>query len=165
MKTKMRNSIRGTPPDSCAWMLALALYLTFSYATAQEQALLPTNHYFRTFDVFVDSRDKALAAYQMEISLSGADTKIVGIEGGEHEAFKEPPVYDPKAIQHERIIIAAFSTAPADKLPKGRTRIATLHVQTAGEERQRCEVHSTTAATANGKKIAIAASVEERKPK
>jgi hypothetical protein len=167
MKAEISHSIRRSHLGARALTLVivLAIFLTFSYATAQKPAASPINHYFRAFDVFIDSKDKALAAYQMEVSFSGANAKIVGIEGGKHKAFEEPPVYDPKAIQNERIIIAAFSTNPAATLPKGRTRIATLHVQTAGEEQQPYEVFSTVAATANGQKIAITTSVEERKSK
>jgi hypothetical protein len=143
----------------------LTAFLAFFLASAQEPATSQTNRHFRTVDVFVDSKDQALAAYQMEIVLAGANARIVGIEGGEHEAFKEPPIYDPKAIQQERAIIAAFSTASVDRLPRGWTRIATLHIQIAGQEQQPYEVCSTTAATANGKKIPITTSLKERKTK
>lgn len=165
MKAEIQNTTRSIRPGAHALTFALTAFLTFFCIAAQKSAPAPMNHYFRAFDVFVDSKDKALAAYQVDLSFSGANAKIVGIEGGEPAAFKEPPIYDPKAIQHERVIIAAFNTVPADKLPKGRTRVATLHVQITGEEPQRCEVYSTTAATADGKKIAIATSVEERKSK
>ena len=165
MKAEMQNSIRRTHSGRSALTFALTAFLTFFCIAAQKSAPSPMNHYFRAFDVYVDSKDQALAAYQVDLSFSDAKAKIVGIEGGEPAVFKEPPIYDPKAIQHERVIIAAFNTVPADKLPKGRTRVATLHVQITGEASQRCEVHSTTAATADGKKIAIATSVEERKSK
>ena len=56
----------------------------------------------------------ALAAYQIEFSVTNILTKIVGIEGGQHPAFREPPFYDPKAMQQERVIIAAFSTDNAE---------------------------------------------------
>jgi hypothetical protein len=41
---------------------------------------------FRAVDIFVDSTNKPLAAYQLEFTAS-AGAKIVGIEGGEHAAF------------------------------------------------------------------------------
>ena len=72
---------------------------------------------FRTVDIYVDSKQQSVAAYQLEWTTPGGDAKIVGIEGGENPAFKEPPYYDPKAIQHERVILAAFSTANVEALP------------------------------------------------
>ena len=120
---------------------------------------------FQAFDVFVDSGSQPLAAYQIEITAPKETVKIAGIEGGEAQAFREPPYYDPKAMQHERVILAAFSTSAADKLPKGRTRVATIHMQIAGEQPPRFVVKLQTAATVNGKKIAADAVVEERKNK
>lgn len=126
---------------------------------AQEISAAKAVH-FRAVDVFVDSGSKPLAAYQLEFTAT-AGAKIVGIEGGEHAAFKEAPFYDPKAIQHERVIIGAFSTAKADKLPAGKTRVATIHLQITGDEAPRYEVKLTAAATVGGKKIPAQASAEE----
>lgn len=126
------------------------------------QVVGPTNTLrFRTVDIFVDSTNKPLAAYQLEFTAS-AGAKIVGIEGGEHAAFREAPFYDPKAIQHERVIIGAFSTATADKLPTGKTRVATIHLQTTDEHPPRYEVRLKTAATVDGRKISAQASAEEK---
>jgi hypothetical protein len=127
---------------------------------AQEISAANTVH-FRAADVFVDSGNRPLAAYQLEFTAS-AGAKIVGIEGGEHAAFKEAPFYDPKAIQHERVIIGAFSTAKADNLPTGKTRVATIHLQTTGNESPRYEVKLTAAATVGGKKIPAQASAAEK---
>src|SRR6266852_2690507 len=87
---------------------------------------------FRVVDIYVDSKGAPLAAYQLRFSMTNMNVKIVGIEGGEHPAFRGPPVYDPKAIQHERVIIAAFNTGPSDELPKGKTRVATIHLEAMG---------------------------------
>jgi hypothetical protein len=81
------------------------------------------------------------------------DVKIVGIEGGEHEKFKSPPYYDPQAMQQERVIIAAFSTSDAATLPRNRTRIATIHVQIAGNADPEFNVAPVVLATTQGKKI------------
>jgi len=62
------------------------------------------------------------------------EREIVGIEGGEHPAFREPPMYDPKAMQHERVIIAAFNTAPSDELPRENAS-ATIHLEAKGMTR------------------------------
>ena len=127
---------------------------------AQEISATNTVH-FRAVDVFVDSGNKPLAAYQLEFTAS-AGAKIVGIEGGERAAFKEAPFYDPKAIQHERVIIGAFSTAKADKLPTGKTRVAAIHLQLIGNETPRYEVKLSAAATVDGKKIPAQASAAEK---
>ena len=78
-------------------------------------------------DIYVNSGEEHLAAYQIHVK-AGAVVSIVGIEGGEHKAFSKPPYYDPKAMQRNEVKLAAFSTLAKSKLPKGRTRVATLHV-------------------------------------
>ena len=122
---------------------------------------------FRTVDIYVDSKAQPLAAYQLEFSVtnSASATKIVGIEGGESPAFAEPPFYDPQAIQHERIIIAAFSTNVVSHLPKGKTRVATIHLQTGRAAEPEFALKLQVAADASGTKIPAEASVEERKSK
>ena len=87
---------------------------------------------FDAVHVFVDSGTMALAAYQLSLRATTGNVRIVGIEGSDHHAFSNPPYYDPIAIQGDRVIIGAFSTADVDSLPTGRTRIATIHVQITG---------------------------------
>ncbi len=116
---------------------------------------------FMAFDVFVDSGTNALAAWQLDFRATKGDVKIVGIEGGEHGAFKEPPHYDPKAMQHERVRLAAFSTA-AD-LPHGKTRVATIHVQVTGSTEPQFTIRVEAAAQADGAKITLQAHVQERR--
>lgn len=118
---------------------------------------------FRAVDIFIDSRETPLAAYQLEFSIKGGNARVVGVEGGEHPAFKDAPFHDPKAIQQERVIIAAFNTSAADKLPKGRTRVATIHLQVIGEQPPEYVVRLETAATTEGRKISVEATFEERK--
>ncbi len=118
---------------------------------------------FCAVDIFVDSASTPLAAYQFRFAVTNGAAKIVGIEGGEHPAFRQPPFYDPKAIQHEVAIIASFNTAHAAELPKGKTRVATLHLQTTGTRRPQFELKLQTAADTQGQKIDCAASFEERK--
>lgn len=127
------------------------------------QDIQPTNTlHFRAVDIFVDGTNQPLAAYQLEFTAS-AGVQIVGIEGGKPAAFREAPFYDPKAIQHERVIIGAFSTAAADQLPTGRTRVATIHLLTTGELPPRFEVQLKAAATVGGKKISVYASAQEQR--
>jgi hypothetical protein len=140
--------------------LCLFTFLLWSAVGASEAN--PTNTVrYRAVDVFIDSANQPLAAYQLEFTASDG-AKIVGVEGGEHAAFKEPPFYDPKAIQHERVILGAFSTAAADTLPMGKTRVATIHLQTTGDGTPRFQARLTAAATANGRKISAQASANER---
>ena len=148
--------------SSCLLGLAFAFLILPVFTSFAQDIATPTNTIrFRAVDIFVDSTNKPLAAYQLEFTASAA-AKIVGIEGGEHAAFKEAPFYDAKAMQHERVIIGAFSTAAADKLPTGKTRVATIHLQTTGELPPRFEVQVKTAATTGGKKISVHANAEEK---
>jgi hypothetical protein len=118
---------------------------------------------FRAVDIFVDSTNTPLAAYQLEFSVTNGVAKIVGIEGGEHPAFHEPPYYDPKAMQQERVIIAAFSTNKPETLPSGKTRIATIHLQITGNTEPAYQLILQTAADANGNKTSAIVTVEEKK--
>jgi hypothetical protein len=95
---------------------------------------------FEAVDVYIDSGKAPLAAYQFEFHAVFPDdqpgqVRIVGIEGGDHPAFSKPPYYDPAALMHNRVVIAAFNTNNAENLPTGRTRVARLHVQVVGAGR------------------------------
>jgi hypothetical protein len=116
-------------------------------------------------NIYLDSKSAPLAAYQLEFVATNGAVKIVGIEGGEHAAFNEAPFYDPKAIQRERVIIAAFSTETAAKLPTGKTRVATIHIQITGSEEPAFELKLQTAADSQGNKVLVEASFEEAKAK
>jgi len=120
---------------------------------------------FAAYEVFVDSGAEPLAAWQLEIRAAKGDVKITGIEGGEHAAFRQPPHHDPKAIQRERVKLAAFSTAAADRLPKGRTRVATVHVQVSGRVQPEFTVKVEAAANAGGKKISMEAVIKAKESK
>lgn len=117
---------------------------------------------FQSVDLFVDSGARPLAAYQLEFWATNSGVKIVGIEGGEHAAFAKPPVYDPKAMQHERVILAAFNTAREVGLPQGKTRVATVHVQVSGDAKPEYVVTLTTAGTEGGGRIQAQASAKEK---
>jgi hypothetical protein len=114
---------------------------------------------FRVLDVYVDSGANPLAAYQFEFDTTqkaAGELKLVGIEGGESEAFKEPPRYDPRALAQKtpRVIIAAFNTGK--DLPTGRTRVARLMVRVSPGAAlpPELEGHLTAAATPDAKPIA-----------
>lgn len=106
---------------------------------------------FEAIDIFVDPLTAPLSAWQLELQGRSADIQIVGIEGGEPEAFREPPFYDPKAMQQNRVILAAFSTD--EGLPTGKTRVARVHVQIRGNRSVTFEGRLTLAATEDGTRI------------
>lgn len=105
-----------------------------SPAPAAAPATVPPPPRFEAIDVFVDSANRPLAAWQVELSASvpGGEVRIVGIEGGQHPAFNRPPYYDPAAIAQNRAILAALSIEPAPNLPTGRTRVARVHLHITG---------------------------------
>jgi len=87
--------------------------------------------HFRSVDIFIDPHGVKLAAYQIEFTGESDQVKLVGVEGGEHPAFREPPYYDLKALAHNRVILAALNAG--DDLPGAKTRVARLHLEISGE--------------------------------
>ena len=115
---------------------------------------------FAPLHIYLDSGNQPLAAFQFELKAAAGQIKIVGVEGGQHKAFKEAPYYDPAALyKSNRIIIAAFNTGR--DLPKGRTRIATIHLQIIGEAEPDYELKLTVAADADAKEIPAKISFEK----
>ena len=106
---------------------------------------------FLALDVTIDPGATPLAAYQLEFEAKGAEAKLVAVENGEHRAFSEAPYFDPAALEHDRVIIAAFNTG--DDLPTGPTRVATLHLALTGEGEPQYSVRLDVAATADGRRI------------
>jgi hypothetical protein len=143
------------------WLRASILLLSLQAASAGPQAPETTVR-FETVDVFVDTTDKALAAYQLEFFAETGDAKIAGIEGGAHPAFANPPYYDPKAMQQDRVILAAFTTDDATSLPTGRTRVATIHMQTIGTNPPDFQIRLQAAADAAGRTVTAEATFQER---
>ena len=143
--------------------LAILFSLLCGTAPAQPSSTHAAGVRFAAVDIFVDSADKPVAAYQLEFSVTNGVAKIVGIEGGEPPAFREAPFYDPKAMQHERVILAAFST---DKqLPSGKSRVATIHLQITGEASPQLGLHLQVIADSDGKKVSATTSFEMRAKK
>jgi hypothetical protein len=130
---------------------------------AQPAALEEGRSRFCAVDICVDSGSTPLAAYQIEFAATNGLAKIVGIEGGEHPAFRQPPYYDPKAMQHERVIIASFSTRSITELPIGKTRVATIHFQITGPGVPGFDLKLQVAGDSHGKKMPAKISFEERK--
>ncbi len=105
---------------------------------------------FESWDVFLDTGAEALGAYQFEWKVSGT-ALIVGVEGGEHAAFNAAPYYDEAALQRNRIVVGALSTAA--ELPRGRTRVARVHLQISGSTEPVFDVQLEVCATADGSEI------------
>jgi hypothetical protein len=131
----------------CVFFLAMLALPVFASEPAPQAAK------FTTVDIIVDAGADSLAAYQVEITTTG-DARIVGVEGGEHSAYKTPPYYDPAALRGGRIILANFSTSAS--LPSGRTRVATLQMREVGPVTYR--VRLIAAARADGSRFAPAVS-------
>ncbi len=125
-------------------------------SSAQRVTFFPLN-------IYIDSSSENLAAYQFELHTGSRQVKIVGVEGGDHAAFKEPPYYDPAALANDRIIIAAFNNG--DELPKGKTKIATIHLQAPSDYESAFELSLTLAATKGGQKINAEISFEKGEQK
>ena len=131
----------------------LAKRLEPDYSTSQPGVRFAPLH------IYIDSGNNSLAAYQFELKATAGQIKIVGVEGGQHEAFKEAPYYDPVALANDRIIIAAFSTD--NNLPKGRTRIATIHLQIIGDAEPDYQLKLIVAADADANEIPAKISFEK----
>ncbi len=133
-------------------LVAISLILAFLYAEAGQAATkVGPKVRFAPLHIFLDSGNRPLAAFQFELKTAAGQIKIVGVEGGQHKAFKEAPYYDPAALAKDRIIIAAFNTGR--ELPKGRTRIATIHLQIIGDAEPDYELKLAVAADADAKEI------------
>jgi hypothetical protein len=117
---------------------------------------------FRAVDIYIDSGNTPLAAYQLDFSVTNGFARIVGIEGGQSPAFKEPPFYDPKAMQQERVVIAAFNTEKPEHLPKGKIRVATIHLMTRGIGPLAFQLKLETAGDSSGNKISVTATCKEK---
>ena len=175
--TKAKNCSRGYRIPLC-WALLIAfdvslMALTYAQDDKAGAADLPVQSVqteipgpddvaadirrFEALDVFVDSGNQRLAAWQLEVKSTANDVQIVGIEGGEHPAFAEPPYYDKRAMNNNRVIIAAFSTG--DNLPSGRSRVARIHVQVRGSGPRTWLSELTTSATTDGTRIPAEISV------
>ena len=172
MKTIVRA---GFKPAQIGALLTLCLVTTLlAYKPAPDRKALPTGKVrFAPVHIYLDPGGRPLAAYQFELVCSvsvGAthaspvpEIKIVGVEGGEHPAFKDAPYYDPAALMNDRIIIAAFNTGR--DLPTTRTRIATLHLQIPAEAEPQYELKLVTAADASGEKLPVSITLEKGEQK
>ena len=123
---------------------------------------------FRAVDVWVDPAAAKLAAYQVEIQYDAKTVKVVGVEGGEPQGFRDAPSYDEAGKAGGRIVLAAFVSDDA-QATGGRQRVARLHVQVEGGAAPECTAKPVAAAQPGGKRIeakaeaAAAQALEEKK--
>jgi hypothetical protein len=143
--------------------LLMILFWGLAATSFGRQALEEGPSRFGAVDIYLDPKGAPLAAYQLELRATNGFARIVGIEGGDHPAFHEPPFYDPRAMQKDRVILAAFSTAAADTLPNNRTRVATVHYETRDRATPQFKLTLKISAGPDGKLTAVAASLQEKK--
>jgi hypothetical protein len=110
-------------------------------------------------DVFIVSGPAALAAFLFELKVTAGDVTLVGVEGGDHRAYRQPPYYDPAALARRRIVIAAFDLG--SDLPSGKTRVARLMVRVRGDVAPAYEATLAVAAAQDGKPLDATISVSD----
>jgi hypothetical protein len=149
------NGGRAHPGVIAALVALVCIFTSAAALIAQPQAAVR----FTALDIILTT-DVPLAAYQIEFQASSPDVLLVGVEGGETEAFAEPPYYDPAALHptmgEGRIVLAAYSLS-AD-LPVGATRVACLHLQIPADYELQPILKVIIAADTNGE--AIEATIE-----
>lgn len=141
--------------------IAVASLAVLGAVAALSLAAQPQAGRFMTVDVFVVSATP-VAAWQVEVAERGGAMRIVGIERGDDATFRDPPFYDGIVERGatDRIVLASFSLSGADQLPRGRVRIARLHVRTVGLAQPDYEARLIAAGTAAGEPIAAQLSLE-----
>lgn len=151
---------QAVAPGWRAWWRVLGVVLFLGATLALSAATGPERGRFQVLHVYLEGGKEPLAAYQLLLHATNGAVRIVGIEGGEAGPFQDPPFYDPKAIQQDRVILAAFSTRPKSELPTGRVRVATLHLFVTGEAPPAFEAKLRAAATHGGARIGPTVSTE-----
>lgn len=129
----------------------------------QEEILFNSAVRFAPLHIYIDSGAENLAAFQFELKVIAGSVKIVGVEGGEHQAFNQPPYYDPAALANDRIIVAAFNTG--HDLPAGCTRVTTIHLQIIGDIQPEYQLDLIIAANPDGREIPADITFEKGEPK
>jgi hypothetical protein len=107
--------------------------------------------------VNIDPEGKPLACYQVTVTASKNAT-LVGVEGGDSDAFNKAPYYDPRALQSSRIIIGAYSVG--GDLPAEKTRVATLMFRVTGPMYASYEAKLNVAGTSDASEISATVTLE-----
>lgn len=129
-------------------LFAVLFALTSTISIASQ----PPNLRFTAIEIYIESEDP-VAAWQFELNESSGRMLVVGVENGESAAYSRAPYFDIEAVRlgtADRIIVADYSLAPTEKLPRERTRIATIHVQVSGDDPAVFDLRLITAVNADG---------------
>ncbi|MEE8468786.1 MAG: hypothetical protein V3T22_10035 [Planctomycetota bacterium] len=133
------------------WLLtlipAMALMLTPILAGAADFGAPAQEPRFTHVDLYVDSGDAPLHAWQVRLSDPSGRAKVVGVEGGQDPAWQHPPYHDPQALQRGEIVLAAYSLEGG---PSGRQRVARVHLAIDGAADVDFLLVLQTAASAEG---------------
>ena len=130
-----------------SWLtLALVLFVAGAADAARPRV-------FGTIVVTLDPQGAELAGWQLRADFGKSDARIVGIEGGEHAAFAEPPHYDPEALNTGEIILAALSSH--EELPTGATVVAVIHVEHDRSGLPPLEISEVVAVGADGNEVQV----------
>lgn len=143
-------------------LAVIAFALGVPFAHAQPPAAFAPPVRFAAIDIYVQSNEP-LAAWQFELTDTTGSMAVVGVENGAAEAFANAPHYDLDAIQADRadrIIVADYSLADADELPRGRVRVATVHVRLTGAREPEFHLELIAAGNTEGQPIPAAAEYE-----
>lgn len=135
--------------------LVIAVVLGVDGADDPVVATPVTEMDFEWVDVFIDSGEVPLAAWQFELRGRYA---LSGVESGGDAAYPDPPAYDSRALSRDRVIVGDFSKA--DALPAGRIKVATLHVMVEKGVAPDYAVELMAAADADGTKFRAVIEVE-----
>ena len=154
-------NVPSANPFAWPWLALLAVAMAAAGAADPSAGAGPR---FVPVEVFLDS-PRPVAAWQFELADRAGTMRVAGIEGGGHPAFPRAPYYDRQAVAGgaaDRIVVADYSLAPEDALPRGRVRLATLHVLLAGEPDFAPRL--VTATTSAGKPIEASITVGHPSP-
>ena len=117
---------------------------------------------FVTVDVYIDVGEP-MAAWQLELAARTAGVRVVGVENGDSDAFDGAPYYDREAVEDgrsDRIVVADYSLADENELPKGRVRVTTLHVMVSGTEAPEFDTRLIVATSRRGASLDAEISAE-----
>ena len=117
---------------------------------------------FEAVAIYLES-DEPVAAWQFELSEASGRMRVVGVENGDSAAFDGAPYYDLQAVNEgeaDRIVVADYSLRPAEELPTGRSRIATVHVQLQGSAEPEYALSLMAAGGEDGEPVAASIELE-----
>ena len=110
--------------------------IVFLLASLLMTSIAGASPQFLAIDIVIDA-NQPVAAWQFDLRDNNDHMKVVGLEGGESDAFDRPPYYDRAAVESgsaDRIIVASYSLAEPESLPAGQFRLATIHLMLDGGE-------------------------------